>query len=342
MIDRRQLLSGILTSAALAISGCRDNSQKTETHAADAAASQTPPPKQLNVIVHGLMAVCVLHNPPSQNEGIKLVIPDIPNDSLHSPGHVYRAGNLQRTLPRDAMLIPFDTPGKYQILGLKNGERPDFSTQPENLYFPNTDNSLSVNESNQRVFVMPWPKKGGFLSIRPMFLGPVNSVTCDSASPLLATPPNDQDNAKLTSIASIHVFTYDCDPADVKGPRILTPSQNDFGWIPSFSLTPPKCTTIPTANLHIFAEPLKGVTTASHSIAAFSTLMSIIKRGTSTLDSGYAFNLFNVTSVRICPVSAATCYPGIDPNLDFINLVALHPGSAGQMANCVKALVEIQ
>jgi len=347
-LTRRQLISGLAaTTAAFSIGCCETKRVKSQqAHSADAKLAPSPTVKcaQLNVVLHGLMAIGVLTNPPSPNEGIRLVFPDIPDGGPGSPAHQYLMGNVTAGTSGDSDLIGF-APGPggqvHQLLGLSQGTHPDFSQEPSTFFLPNSGNSLHLDEPGKRVVVMPWPKS--IMSVNKMYIGPV-SDQCESLAPFISAPSAQDPNGKLTSISTIHILTYDCDPNDANGPRVIKPDGTDLKWIPQPRMLPPRgCTNVPTASLHIFAEPQDPVKNVNHVVHAFHELMATIKKnggGDLSTDYSFSFGSFTINDVKFCPPDGK-CRPGIIPDLDLANLVELHAPQAGEVANCVQGVINL-
>jgi hypothetical protein len=345
-LTRREVIAGLAaTTATFSIGCCREAERIKSQQIHPAAAKLAPPVKcaQLNVVLHGLMAIGVLTNPPSPNEGIRLVFPDIPDGGTGSPAHQYLMGNVTAATSGNSDLIGF-APGAHphQVLGLLQGSHPDFSQEPSTFFLPNSGNSLHLDEPGKRVVIMPWPKS--IMSVNKMYIGPV-STQCESPVPLISTPSAQDPNGKLINISTIHILTYDCDPNDTNGPRVIKPDGTDLGWIPQPRMLPAHgCTTAQTANLHIFAEPQERVKNVNHVVHAFHELMATIKKnggGDLSTDYGFVgFNSFTIGDAQFCPPDGK-CRPGIIPDLDLANLVDLSASEAGEVANCIQGVVNL-
>lgn len=346
-LTRRQLISGLAATTAAFSIGCSRESKRIKSQQAHPATAKLAPAlpvkcAQLNVVLHGLMSIGVLTNPPSQNEGIRLVFPDIPDGGAGSPAHQYLMGNVTAGTSGDSDLIGFD-PGAqpHQLLGLLQGSHPDFSQEPSTFFLPNSGNSLHLDESGKRVVIMPWPKS--IMSVNKMYIGPI-SAQCESPAPIISAPATDPANGKLTSICTIHILTYDCDPNDANGPRVIKPDRTDLGWVPQPRMLPAHgCTTALTANLHIFAEPQDPVKNVNHVVHAFHDLMATIKKsggGDLSTDYGFNFGSFTISDVQFC-LPDGKCRPGIIPDLDLANLPQLHAHLGGEIANCVQGVINL-
>jgi hypothetical protein len=262
----------------------------------------------------------------SGQTGIKLVMPTVGGTKPHQ----FKAGDLDRTNPSVSTLKDLAL-GTSTLHGVGTGIFPQITVPTPNLFIPNPDRSYSVTETNQRVFVMPWPND--FLSVRMMYVAVDPSGHrhfCGSElNPALITAGVSGDpNGAIKGIATAHILTY-----DVTGSLGITqPDGSDLGWKPS---------TGPIANLHIFAEPNQP-TDSTHAIFAFNQLMSIIlHNGTSLFQlHTYTFNDFGDTSrLDRCPDDNRI--PGIDLNIDLKNLSELSLSQGGEMANCVSAIINV-
>jgi len=344
-LTRRQLISGLAaTTAAFSIGGCRE-SQQVQPRAAKLAAGAGVKCAQLNVVLHGLMAIGVLQTAPSPTEGIRLVFPDIADGGAGSPAHQYLMGNVTAGTAGYSDLIGFDPAAKpHQLLGLSQGNHPDFSQEPPTFFLPNIGKSLSLDEPGKRVITMPWPKSIKFGSVNKMYIGPI-SPQCESQDPIISAPSAQDPNGKLKSISTIHILSYDCDPNDANGPRVIKPDGTDLGWVPQPRTLPARgCTTVPTATLHIFAEPQDPVKNVNHVVHAFHDLMATIKKnGGGDLSSDYSFVGFNshtIDEAQLCDPDGK-CRPGIIPDLDLANLPQLHGHLGGEVANCVQGVINL-
>lgn len=336
-ISRRELLGGLITTAVAANVGRKDSEKPKHTESSPLASKLTlapSPARGLNVILHGLMAVGVSTSGSNPKEAIRVVVPE----HVDSPEHVYRVGSMIRGLDYSCTTIPCNAE-KHWIQGLRSGQVPDLSNRSTDFVVPAGSNT--IDETGCRIFLLPWPKQ--LLSVRKTFIKP-DSGNCESKSPLISVTSGPQDhNSRLTSLSIVHILQYDCDEMDAQGPRIVKSDGSTLTWQPNYMNLPLGCTTIPTANLHIFGEPIRPVTQAEidHVRMAFKKLLSVIRVNGTTLESKYNFNVSVLTDIDYCSEPATACYPGVEPLWDLRTLPEFRGVKAGEMANCLKGLVSL-
>ena len=92
-------------------------------------------------------------------------------------------------------------------------------------------------------------------------------------------------------------------------------------------------------NLHIFAEPKVGVS-SKHAIDAFARMMKIVLKNGTPQDQQYVFDDYQTSSnLGLCSNDVITT--GIDPTIDLLNLPRLSAFSGGEVANCVRTIIDV-
>ncbi|HEU4413752.1 MAG TPA: hypothetical protein VFT65_03130, partial [Candidatus Angelobacter sp.] len=152
----------------------------------------------------------------------------------------------------------------------------------------------------------------------------------DTNAFLLKAPPNDP-NGTQRKISTIIALTYDL---EMGGPIIKDKNGNVLTWT--------KLESVPGSgfiNLHIFAEPKVGVS-STHAVDAFARMMRIVLKNGVPQDQQYVFDDYKTkNNLKLCSNDVVTA--GIDPNLDLLNLPALGDHSAGEVANCVRTIIDV-
>ena len=245
--------------------------------------------------------------------------PEVPEFTNH-PGHQYLAGSLDYTQVTPAStLVPLQPQTQYTLSGVTPGPaKPVFTLNDGNFKLDNADNSISVDKTGKpRAFTLPWPK----------------SKTCyrmmcrrDRKS-FLKVPLNDP----LKKISTIILLTYDL---EMGGPIIKDQNGNLLTWT--------QLESVPDSgfiNLHIFAEPSVGVG-SKHAVDAFARMMRIVLKNGSPLDQQYVFDDYQTSgNLGLCSNDVLTA--GIDPTLDLLNLPRLGFHAGGEVANCVRTVIDV-
>lgn len=309
-LSRRGFLAGLGSTAAVStLTACRCVSKKSKNAAAIATGSAL---QHLNVFFHGLMSLEIVQsNPPA---GIVLTFPDI-------GAHKYKAGSLDLNETDGSDLLTDLTPSfNYTLSGVGIGGAPISIDLPNANFIPQ-QSPLTVTKTGLRTFTLPRPKT--FVSLR-------GRCRSDNATFLVNAPSGDP-NGSLTMLSTVHLLTYDLLPG---GPMIKDQTGSVLSWTPQETVVGSGY-----ANLHIFAEPSAGVN-GHNAVAAFNSLMQILTLNDgSDLSSVYGFRGFDDTiTMRDC--SNDGTFPGVLNFMDLRNLPELKPQAGGEVANCVRAIIQ--
>lgn len=273
---------------------------------------------QLNVIVHGLVALVFNPSDPSMN--VRLLMPEVVDQKPpHANTHVFRAGtykDLNDYYPIPRIKVPMTTSPQVPALsGVQSGITP---VKPD----PNYDAVLPLVKANVTVaptknyYEVDLPFPGGFYSVHCRKRNDGNPIFGGSDSQYLP---------KLTQIAGVHVFTYTVGSG-------MQPVLSGTNWQPE-----PDGNGI--ANLHIFAEPVDLVG-PGHARKAFKELCALFPKksgGGQVLDisfNSYSAGQFS-SSAQLCPN-----HPNGETDSDEASLSERGSGKGGQPANCVGLIAQ--
>jgi hypothetical protein len=304
-LTRRRLLQG---SAAACIASLGKTGFAKPAH----APVYQPSFKYLNVLVHGLSAIMVQAQNPT--EGIQLLFPEITSKDP-SFLHEYLFGNLAGPPDPTSGLLKLTNGHIFSLTGVKTGSRPtkdDFGTHSNVM----VDSATPNGNAAFRTLLLPWTNKIGSLDLKQR----------DDASPMIDdSRANQVDNNSLKFLSTIHLFVYE---VEASGPKVLIDRSTDAGWVPTPSSDPDY------ADLHVFAEPGKR-SVPHHAIHAFNKLTDMLMTSDGNVGDFLTFRCFD-TMVDVPPTFKP---PGIQSIPDLEHLADLRPHDrvtvGGEVANCV-------